>query len=118
VLSSTPGNASPIFRTMSKSIVLLGIGQRDSVELTVLIWLGAGMNMPPQVDAAELADNDVTHVAWKRISRASRNPCYSQRNTFAESAVHTTNTTASAATSPTCAHHASPFQIPSSSDTV
>jgi len=24
--------------------VLLGIGQRDSVELTVLIWLGTAMN--------------------------------------------------------------------------
>jgi hypothetical protein len=58
------------------------------------------------------------NVALKRISRISRNVCYSQRNTFAESAVHTINTPASAATSPTCAHHASPFQIPSSSDTA
>jgi len=37
VLDSTPGNAKPIFRTVSKSMVLLGIGQRDSVELPVLI---------------------------------------------------------------------------------
>jgi hypothetical protein len=44
--------------------------------------------------------------------------CYSQRNTFAESAVQTTNTTASAATSPMCANHGSPFHIPSISDTA
>jgi hypothetical protein len=29
VLSSTPGNAKPIFRTVSKLIVLLGMGERD-----------------------------------------------------------------------------------------
>ena len=46
------------------------------------------------------------------------NTCYSQRNTFAESAVHTINATASAVRSRVCAHHASPFQIPSSSDTA
>jgi hypothetical protein len=43
---------------------------------------------------------------------------YSQRKTFAESAVQTANTTASAATSPTWADHASPFQIPWSSGTA
>jgi len=43
---------------------------------------------------------------------------YSHRNTFAESAVHTMNVTASAVRSRACAHHASPFQIPSSSDTA
>ena len=32
VLSSTPGKASPIFRAVSKSIVLLGTGQSDSLE--------------------------------------------------------------------------------------
>ena len=37
VLSSTPGNASPIFRTASKSIVLLGICQRDSAELILIV---------------------------------------------------------------------------------
>src|SRR5450755_990420 len=37
---------------------------------------------------------------------------HSQRNTFAESAVQIANTTANAATSPMCADHASPFQIP------
>ena len=36
-LSCTPGNASPIYRAVSKSVVLLGIGQLDSLELTVLI---------------------------------------------------------------------------------
>ena len=44
--------------------------------------------------------------------------CYSQRNTFAETAVHTINATASAVRSRACADHASPFQIPSSSDTA
>ena len=42
VLSSTPGGASPIFRTVSKSIVLPGIGQSDCLELTVLLWLSIG----------------------------------------------------------------------------
>ena len=37
---------------------------------------------------------------------------YSQRNTFADSAVQTKKTAASATTSPMCADHASPFQIP------
>jgi hypothetical protein len=44
--------------------------------------------------------------------------CYSQRNTFADSAVHTINTPASAAKSPRCADQVSPFQMPASSDTV
>jgi hypothetical protein len=57
----------------------------------------------------------LSDVAWNRVSRKL---CYSHRNTFAESAVQTTKTKASAATSPTCADHASPLQIPSSSDTV
>src|SRR5450755_4118937 len=56
--------------------------------------------------------------AKKRSAQSPRNICYSQRNTLAESAVHTINATASAATSRACAHHASPFQIPSSSDTA
>ena len=43
---------------------------------------------------------------------------YSQRNTFAESAVQIANTTTSAATSPMCADHASPFKIPSRSETA
>ena len=43
---------------------------------------------------------------------------YSQRNTFAESAVQTANMTARAATSLVCADHASPFHIPWSSDTA
>ena len=37
---------------------------------------------------------------------------YSQRKTFAESTVKTTNNTAIAATSPRCAIHLSPFHIP------
>ena len=45
-------------------------------------------------------------------TRLPRNSCYSQRNTFAESAVQMTKTTARAATSPTCADHVSPIQIP------
>jgi|SRR5580693_1333604 hypothetical protein len=51
-------------------------------------------------------------------TRLPRGPSYSQRNTFAESAVQTTKTTANAATSPTCADHASPFQIPWSRGTA
>ena len=43
---------------------------------------------------------------------------YSHRNTRADRATHAAKTSASAARSPTCADHGSPFQIPSSSDTV
>ena len=39
---STPGKAIPIFRSVSKSMVLPGIGQSDRLELTVLLWLGIG----------------------------------------------------------------------------
>ena len=49
---------------------------------------------------------------------AARFSLYSQRNTFAETAAHTTNTTPRAATSPMCADHASPFQIPWRSGTA
>src|SRR6266481_6126099 len=52
VLSSTPGKASPIFRTVSKSIALLGTGQHDSEELTDPLWPNIGMNRPPRVDVA------------------------------------------------------------------
>src|SRR5262245_46334937 len=45
-------------------------------------------------------------------------PLHSQRNTFAEIAMQTTNTATSAATSPTCADHGSLFRIPVSSDTT
>lgn len=45
-------------------------------------------------------------------------PGYSQRKTFAESAVQTTNTRTNAAMSPTCADQASPSQIPRSRDTA
>jgi hypothetical protein len=34
MLSSTPGSVSPILRTVSKLIVLLGIGQHDSLGLS------------------------------------------------------------------------------------
>ena len=43
---------------------------------------------------------------------------YSQRNTLAESAVQITNTRMRPATSPACASHDSPFQIPSRSETA
>src|SRR5580704_1269024 len=56
-------------------------------------------------------------LRWGRECRRGR-PCYSQRNTFAESAVNTANTTASAAKSPRCAAHASPFHMPASNDTA
>jgi hypothetical protein len=52
------------------------------------------------------------------ISRLLRIFCYSQRNTFAESAVHTMNPRTRATMSRACVHHASPFQIPSSSETA
>src|SRR6267142_1926862 len=53
VLSSTPGKASPIIRTVSKSIVLLGIGCRVSAGLTDLLRLGIGINLPLQVDVVQ-----------------------------------------------------------------
>ncbi len=56
-----------------------------------------------------LLSRDALPALW--YSEAAR---YSQRKTFAESAVQTTNTTVSAMISPTCADHASPLQIPSS----
>jgi hypothetical protein len=43
---------------------------------------------------------------------------YSQRKTFAESAIQTTNATDNATISPMCANHESPFQIPSSNETA
>jgi hypothetical protein len=52
VLSSTSGKASPIFRTISKSIMLLRADLRDAEGLAVLLWLDIGMNMSPQVDVA------------------------------------------------------------------
>src|ERR1700679_1311459 len=61
--------------------------------------------------------NALNRESLKSLRRSSTSR-YSQRNTFAESAVHTANTAASAATSPKCARHGSPFQIPSSSDTA
>ena len=45
-------------------------------------------------------------------------PGYSHRNTLAERTVQITNTKTNAATSPACADHRSPFQIPSSSETA
>src|SRR5947208_1607893 len=53
VLSSTPGKASPIFRTVSKSIALLGIGQRDSMEFALFTWLCEDMDISPS-DAVEI----------------------------------------------------------------
>jgi|SRR5580692_1592392 hypothetical protein len=43
---------------------------------------------------------------------------YSQRNTFAERAMHTANAIAKAAKSPTCANQGSPTHMPSRSDTA
>ena len=43
---------------------------------------------------------------------------HSHRKTFADSAVNTAIIKTSAATSPPCADHPSPFQIPLSSDTA
>jgi len=66
-----------------------------------------------------VSGNAVAGAHFVRVgTRLPRNPGYSQRNTFVESAVQTRNTTINAATSPTCANHASPLQIPSSSDTA
>ncbi len=58
-------------------------------------------------------------IRFRLSSSASRSRSATpQRNTFAESAVHTRHTAASAATSPMCADHASPFQMPWSSETA
>jgi hypothetical protein len=38
VLSCTPGNAKPIFRTVSKLIVLLGMGESDYRQEQDLIY--------------------------------------------------------------------------------
>jgi hypothetical protein len=51
-------------------------------------------------------------IEWQEQS------CYSQRKTFAESAVQATNATTSAATSVRCDDHASPFHMPSISATA
>jgi hypothetical protein len=42
------GKASPIFRTVSKSIAPPGIGKRDFAGRTVPLWLGIGTNMRPK----------------------------------------------------------------------
>ena len=52
------------------------------------------------------------------VKREWRNRRYSQRKTFAESAVQTRKTRASAATSLKNADHGSPFQIPPSRETA
>ena len=59
------------------------------------------------------------HVLDRTLTARPAGPqLYSQRNTFADIAVQTTNVSTSAATSVPCASHDSPFQIPSSSDTA
>ena len=60
----------------------------------------------------------VSGNAAATMKRARTSLCYSQRKTFAESAVQTRNTRASAATSPKCADHGSPCQIPASRETA
>src|SRR5580658_2489818 len=60
----------------------------------------------------------LTRHADGTVKRARRNLRYSQRKTFAESTVQTRNTRASAATSPKCADHGSPCQIPPSRETA
>jgi hypothetical protein len=52
------------------------------------------------------------------LERSDLSARYSQRKTFAESAVQTANTTVNATISPRCADHASPFKIPSSRETA
>jgi hypothetical protein len=52
-VSSTPGNASPIFRTVSKSIVLLVMGQPNSLEVTVRTCPGTAMNILRRSDYAQ-----------------------------------------------------------------
>jgi hypothetical protein len=59
-----------------------------------------------------IGERTIVPTRWKIWSD------YSQRNTFAESAVQATNTRTRAAMSPTWTDHASPFQIPWSSDTA
>ena len=57
-------------------------------------------------------------ILWDNAPNHSGAGNYSQRNTFAETAVQIANTTTSATMSPMCADHASPFRIPSRSDTA
>ena len=54
VPSSTPGKASPIFRTVSKPIALLGIGQRDSLMCAAIIPESWNPFKIPVVEAPEL----------------------------------------------------------------
>ena len=61
-------------------------------------------DMPPRCSRHE-ADSQL-------LGMSANQTYYSQRNTFADSAVQKKKNAASAATSPTCADHASPFQIP------
>jgi hypothetical protein len=94
---------------------------------------GAG-GQPARPSPEEKTDEFLDSLAWiggelRSASRASPRPhqakvldqsgeAHSQRNTFADSAVNTTITNVSAATSPACAAHPSPFQIPLNSDTA
>ena len=83
-----------------------------------------GWDEVPCLSLREDASDSVNALAMGRQSRVvkaagdPRAAHYSQRNTLAERAVHTANTATSAATSPRCARHGSPFQIPSSSETA
>src|ERR1700680_37203 len=86
-----------------------GIRQSHSITRRRFLYASSAQDSTSPVTALRCP------LGWKR---AARNHCSSRRNTFAESAVQTTSTTASAATSPIRADHASPFQIPASSDTV
>src|SRR5262249_61776161 len=71
VLSSTPGNVSPIFRTVSKSILVLGILQRDSVELSVSSLPRGGDE--PRVRRP--ARQRLSHYICQSTSPAARDEC-------------------------------------------
>ncbi len=65
-----------------------------------------------------ITEEHLATVVRVRSLIAMLNECYSQRNTFAERAVHTANDTVSATKSDAWARHGLPFQMPSSSDTA
>ena len=73
-------------------------------------------NPPDYLSLVPLRDREWLGPRFSQQLRISGG--YSQRNTFAERAVQAKKTKANAATSPMCADHASPLQIPSRSDTA
>jgi hypothetical protein len=102
------GDASPIYG------VKIPAGYRDWKMIAVAQLLVPGKTDQLRAQLGRLFASSRIGL----VRRVTRNPCYSQRKTLAESAVQTKNTRASAATSPKCADHRSPCQIPPSRETA